>query len=235
MRPEAAMIFAAGFGTRMAPLTDTRPKPMLPLGGRPMIDYCIAMIRAAGDFGIVVNTHYLAEQIETHLEGMPNLQYIREEPEILETGGGLRNALPMLGAGPVITANSDVIWAGPNPVVQLLAAWQPDRMDGLMAMVPMTAARGYNGTGDFFLEPDTRMRRKGDAETAPFIYGGVQIIKTDGLANFSEPSFSVSQLWDRMIAAGRLFGLVHQGGWTDIGHPAGLQLAEEALRKRPDV
>lgn len=235
MRPESAMIFAAGFGTRMAPLTDTRPKPMLALGGRPMIDYCIAMIRAAGDFGIVVNTHYLAEQIETHLAGVPKLQCTREEPEILETGGGLRNALPLLGQAPVITANSDVIWSGPNPVNQLLAAWQPDRMDGLMAMVPMAEARGYTGSGDFFLEPDGRLRRKGEATTAPFIYGGVQIIKTDGLADFSEDSFSVSQLWDRMIAAGRLFGLVHQGGWTDIGHPAGLQLAEDALRKRADV
>lgn len=235
MHPDTAMIFAAGFGTRMAPLTDTRPKPMLPLGGRPMIDYCIAMLRAAGDFGIVVNTHYLAEQIEAHLAAVPNLQCIREEPGILETGGGLRNALPLLGAGPVITANSDVIWSGPNPVSQLLAAWRPDRMDGLMAMVPMTAARGYTGAGDFFLEPDARLRRKGEAATAPFIYGGVQIIKTDRLAEFSEASFSVSRLWDRMIAAGRLYGIVHPGGWTDIGHPAGLELAEEDLRKRADV
>ncbi len=235
MHPESAMIFAAGFGTRMAPLTNTRPKPMLTLGGRPMIDYCIAMIRAAGDFGIVVNTHYLAEQIETHLAGLPNLQCIREEPEILETGGGLRNALPLLGQAPVITANSDVIWSGTNPVTQLLAAWRPDRMDGLMTMVPMTAARGHTGFGDFFLEPDNRLRRRGEAETAPFIYGGVQIIKTQGLADFSEDSFSVSRLWDRMIAAGRLFGVVHQDGWTDIGHPAGLQLAEDTLQRRADV
>ncbi len=235
MHPESAMIFAAGFGTRMAPLTNTRPKPMLTLGGRPMIDYCIAMIRAAGDFGIVVNTHYLAEQIETHLAGLPNLQCIREEPGILETGGGLRNALPLLGQAPVITANSDVIWSGTNPVTQLLAAWRPDRMDGLMTMVPMTAARGHTGFGDFFLEPDNRLRRRGEAETAPFIYGGVQIIKTQGLADFSEDSFSVSRLWDRMIAAGRLFGVVHQDGWTDIGHPAGLQLAEDTLQRRADV
>jgi len=235
MHPESAMIFAAGFGTRMAPLTNTRPKPMLTLGGRPMIDYCIAMIRAAGDFGIVVNTHYLAEQIETHLAGLPNLQCIREEPEILETGGGLRNALPLLGQAPVITANSDVIWSGTNPVTQLLAAWRPDRMDGLMTMVPMTAARGHTGFGDFFLEPDNRLRRRGEAETAPFIYGGVQIIKTQGLADFSGDSFSVSRLWDRMIAAGRLFGVVHQDGWTDIGHPAGLQLAEDTLQRRADV
>lgn len=229
------MIFAAGFGTRMAPLTDTRPKPMLPLGGRPMIDHCIAMIRAAGDFGIVVNTHYLAEQIETHLAGAPNLRCIREVPEILETGGGLRNALPLLGQAPVITANCDAIWSGPNPVSQLLDAWQPDRMDALMAMVPMQAARGYTGAGDFFLEPDNRLRRRGDAATAPFIYGGVQIIKTPGLSGFGEASFSLSRLWDRMIAADRLFGIVHQGTWTDTGHPAGLKLAEDVLRKRADV
>lgn len=235
MRPEAAMIFAAGFGTRMAPLTDTCPKPMLPLGDRPMIDYCIAMIREAGDFRIVVNTHYLADQIETHLATIANLQCIREEPEILETGGGLRNALPLLGEAPVITANSDVLWSGPNPVRQLLAAWQPDRMDGLMAMVPLTAARGHDGAGDFFLEPDGRLRRKANAAAAPYVYGGVQIIKTKGLADFSETGFSVSKLWDRMIAAGRLFGAVYPGGWTDIGHPAGLQLAEQALRKGADV
>ena len=235
MRPEAAMIFAAGFGTRMAPLTDTCPKPMLPLGGRPMIDYCIAMIRDAGDFGIVVNTHYLAEQIEAHLAAVPGLRCVREEPEILETGGGLRNALPILGRGPVITANADVLWSGANPLRQLLDAWRPDRMDGLMAMVPLPDARGYTGAGDFFLEPDTRLRRKGGAATAPYIYGGVQIIKTDGLAKFGEASFSISRLWDRMIAAGRLFGTVHAGGWTDIGNPAGLRLAEQALRKGADV
>lgn len=229
------MIFAAGFGTRMAPLTDTTPKPMLPLAGRPMIDYCIEMIRAAGDFRIVVNTHYLAGQIEAHLAGDPNLRCVREEPAILETGGGLRNALPLLGAGPVITANSDVIWSGPNPLRQLLDAWQPDRMDGLMAMVPMSAARGYQGQGDFFLEPDSRLRRRADAATAPFIYGGVQIIRTERLAEFAEASFSVSLLWDRLIASGRLFGLVHSGGWTDIGHPAGLRIAQEALRKGADV
>ena len=104
-----------------------------------------------------------------------------------------------------------------------------------MTMVPMTAARGHTGFGDFFLEPDNRLRRRGEAETAPFIYGGVQIIKTQGLADFSEDSFSVSRLWDRMIAAGRLFGVVHQDGWTDIGHPAGLQLAEDTLQRRADV
>ncbi len=229
------MIFAAGFGTRMAPLTDTCPKPMLPLGGRPMIDYCIAMIRDAGDFGIVVNTHYLADQVEEHLTSVPNLRCIREEPDILETGGGLRNALPLLGSGPVITANSDVLWSGANPLRQLLADWRPDRMDGLMAMVPLSNARGYGGPGDFFLEQDGRLRRKGAAATAPYVYGGVQIIKTDRLAGFAESSFSISLLWDRMIAAGRLFGTVHAGGWTDIGHPAGLQLAGEILRKDADV
>lgn len=235
MRPDAAMIFAAGFGTRMAPLTDTRPKPMLPLAGRPMIDYCIEMIRDAGDFRIVVNTHYLAEQIESHLAGQTNLQCLREEPAILETGGGLRNALPLLGAGPVITANSDVIWSGPNPLRLLLEAWQPERMDGLMAMVPMSSARGYEGPGDFFLEEDNRLRRRGTAATAPYIYGGIQIIRTERLSEFGDASFSVSLLWDRLIAAGRLFGVVHPGGWTDIGHPAGLQLAEDALRKGADV
>jgi MurNAc alpha-1-phosphate uridylyltransferase len=229
------MIFAAGFGTRMAPLTDTTPKPMLPLAGRPMIDHCIAMIRDAGDFPIVVNTHYLAPQIEAHLADVPNLRCLREDPDILDTGGGLRNALPLLGAGPVITANSDGLWTGGNPVRQLLAAWQPDRMDALMALVPRQAARGHGGAGDFFLESDNRLRRRGAAPEAPYVYGGVQIIKTGGLASFAEARFSLSPLWDRMIAAGRLFGTVYRGGWADIGHPAGLQLAEDMLQRRADV
>lgn len=229
------MIFAAGFGTRMAPLTDRHPKPMLPLAGRPMIDHCIEMIRTAGDFPIVVNTHYLADQIEAHLAGVPNLRCIRETPEILDTGGGLRNALPLLGAGSVITANSDALWTGGNPVRQLLDAWQPARMDALMALVPRQSAQGHGGAGDFFLDAGDRLRRRGDAPEAPYIYGGVQILKTGGLTGFEDRRFPLSPLWDRMIAAGRLCGVVFPGGWTDIGTPEGLRLAEDALRRNADV
>jgi MurNAc alpha-1-phosphate uridylyltransferase len=235
MRPEAAMIFAAGFGTRMAPLTDTVPKPMLPVAGRPMIDHCIAMIRQAGDFPIVVNTHHLAAQIESHLAAVPGVRCLRETPEILETGGGLRNALPLLGTAPVITANCDVLWSGANPVRQALAAWRPEAMDALMVLVPVRMALGYTGAGDFFLERDGWLRRRGAAAQAPYVYGGVQIIKTDALADIPDTRFSVSLLWDRMIAAGRLYGTVHDGGWRDIGHPEGLQAAEAALGGASDV
>lgn len=235
MPPDAAMIFAAGFGTRMAPLTDRCPKPMLMLDGRPLIDHCIALLHAAGDFRLVVNTHYLAEQIEQHLAPVPNLRCLREAPEILDTGGGLRNALPLLGGGPVITANCDVLWSGENPVTRLLSAWRPDRMDALMALVPIADARAHAGAGDFFRDADGRLRRRGGAAGAPFVYGGVQIIKTAGLADIPEARFSLSRLWDRMIAGGRLFGLVHRGGWTDIGTPAGLRLAEDSLRRPADV
>ena len=224
--PQAAMIFAAGFGTRMRPLTDTRPKPLVKVAGRPLLDHALAL--TVGMPRVVVNTHYLGEQIRRHLSGH-DLQVIHES-EILDTGGGLRNALPVLGTGPVITLNSDVVWTGPNPLDTLRAAWNPEDMDALLLLVPVTVARGYCGVGDFAMDPDRQLSRG-----AGFVYSGAQIIKPEGLASIPEAAFSLNRLWNAMEPVGRLFGVVHPGGWCDVGHPGGIAEAEAMLSESRHV
>ncbi|MCO6384170.1 nucleotidyltransferase family protein [Oceanicola sp. 502str15] len=218
--PQAAMIFAAGFGTRMRPLTDTRPKPLIKVAGKPLLDRALDLTE--GTERVVVNTHYLGDQIARHLAGR-TVQTIHE-PEILDTGGGLRNALPLLGTGPVITLNSDAVWTGPNPLQTLRNAWKPDRMDALLLLIPVANARGYEGTGDFSQDADGRLTRG-----PGLIYSGAQIIKPDGLAQIPEAAFSLNVLWNVMQPEGRLFGVVHPGGWCDVGHPGGIAEAEAML------
>ncbi|PLS22825.1 nucleotidyltransferase family protein [Neptunicoccus cionae] len=227
MIPKAAMIFAAGFGTRMAPLTDQTPKPMIKVDGKPLIDHSLSLLD--GFETIVVNTHYLAGQIETHLAKQPNVTCLREEPEILETGGGLKNALPVLGSDPVVVMNSDAVFVGPNPVPELLARWNPDQMDALLTLVPIEQTIAHEGSGDFTLGEDDTLIRRGKNLTAPYVYSGVQILKTDRLAGISETSFSLNLLWNQMIAERRAFGWVYNGKWVDVGRPSGIQAAEKAL------
>ena len=217
------MIFAAGFGTRMGDLTRATPKPMIPLGGRPMIDHALDLARDAGIARIVANAHYLADQIEAHLAPR-GVTVVTEAPRILETGGGLLNARAALGAGPVFTLNPDAAWIGPNPLGLLARAWRPEEMDALLVCVPPEGVRGRSGPGDFGLDATGRITRGG-----PFVYGGAQILRTDGLSDLGETAFSLNLAWDRMARAGRLFGAVYPGTWCDIGTPEGLRLAERLL------
>ncbi|PTW50559.1 nucleotidyltransferase family protein [Rhodovulum kholense] len=230
MRPTALMLFAAGFGTRMRPLTDDRPKPLIEVAGRPLIDHALALAEGAGLNRIVVNAHYRAGQIESHLAGRHGIAVLREDPQILDTGGGLRHALPLLGEGPVFTLNSDAVWTGPNPLATLAAAWDPARMDGLLLLIPRGRATGHAGTGDFLTDADGRLTRGPGA-----VYSGAQILRTDGLAEIPEPVFSLNRLWDRMLAEGRLFGVLHPGGWCDVGHPDGIAEAEALLAGQGDA
>lgn len=216
------MIFAAGKGTRMAPLTDVTPKPLIPVGGRTLLDRALDMARAAGAGPVVLNIHHLGWQIRDHIGAQAAIS--DESDLLLETGGGLRKALPLLGAGPVITMNPDVIWTGPNPVAALLSAWRDD-MDALLMLVPIARTHGRQGGGDFSLDPDKRLIRKGD-----LVYGGVQIIRPDRLEEISGTVFSLNLLWDRLIADGRAHGLVHAGEWCDVGRPDCIPLAEGLLR-----
>ena len=225
--PKNAMIFAAGFGTRMGAMTKTRPKPMIEVAGRPLIDHALAFLDQPAIGNVVINTHYLAEQLEQHLDKYPNVTTIREEPEILETGGGLRNALPVLGHAPVFTLNSDIIWPNGNPIEAMNALWDPNKMDGLLAVIPVSRATGYTGPADFKLENDGRISRGANAE---FLYTGIQIINTEGLAEFSEVKFSINLLWDKMITEQRLFGFLFDGDWVDVGKPEGITLAQDALK-----
>lgn len=221
--PLPLMIFAAGLGTRMRPLTDMRPKPLIEVGGTALLDRALTLGRAAGAGPVVVNTHYLGAQIRRHLAGQDVL-ISSEAGAILDTGGGLKKALPLLGAGPVMTLNPDVVWTGPNPLAALQAAWDDSRMDALLALVPLAQATARKGTGDFSLDPEGRIARQGD-----LVYGGAQIIRPDLLASIPERAFSLNRLWDLMIAEGRAFGIVHPGGWCDVGYPQAIPLAQALL------
>lgn len=224
--PQALMMFAAGFGTRMGALTADRPKPLIEVAGRALIDHALAL--TGGIARRVVNLHYRGEQIAAHLAGQ-DIGLSWERGQILETGGGLRAALPMLGPGPVFTLNTDAVWTGANPLAELRAAWDGARMDALLLLLPATAARGTASTGDFRLGPEGRISRGAGGEDR--LYLGAQIIRTEGLAGFCEPAFSLNRLWDRMIAEGRAFGIEHRGGWCDVGSPAGIAEAEAMLRE----
>ena len=224
--PTALMLFAAGFGTRMAPLTDTMPKPLIPVAGKPLIDHAADLARAAGVARIVANVHYRADQIVAHFAGTDTM-IADETAQILETGGGLRAALPLLGPGPgpVFTLNTDAIWSGENVITELRAAWQPEQMSALLALIPCEEALGYRGAGDFSLDPDGRIRRG-----PGYVYTGAQIINPAGIETISAPAFSLNLLWDKLLAQGRVFGIVHRGGWCDVGRPESIALAETMLR-----
>lgn len=217
----SAMIFAAGFGTRMGDLTRNLPKPMLPLAGRPMIDHAVTMVRDAGIENIAANTHYLADRIDPHLHAL-GVTVLTETPEILDTGGGLKAALPHLGDGPVVTLNPDAAWKGANPVRTLLDAWQP-KMQALLLLVPVGMAGSRRSMGDFSLEQGF-IRRNG-----PFIYTGAQIIRTDRLGEIADPVFSLNRYWDLLADTGPIHGIVYPGQWRDIGYPEGLADAERML------
>lgn len=217
------MLFAAGFGTRMGALTSERPKPLIEVAGRPLIDHALALAEDLPPARIVANLHYHADMLAAHLAPRGVL-LSREEPDILETGGGLRAALPLLGPGPVLTVNTDAVWSGPNPLRLLAKAWDPARMDALLMCVPKERAAGHEGPGDFVPDGTGRARRG-----PGLVYGGAQIVRTDGLGAIPDAAFSLNRLWDRMLDAGRLYALTYPGRWCDVGHPGGIALAERLL------
>ncbi len=219
--PDAVMLFAAGFGTRMGALTAERPKPLIPVAGKALLDHALAL--TDGIATRVVNAHYHAEQILAHLSGT-DVTVSVETPGILDTGGGLRHALPKLGPDPLYTLNPDALWSGPNPLDLLARAWEPDRMDALLLCVPTGRAIGRKDPGDFTLAPDGRLSRAGD-----MVYTGAQILKTDRLHGIAETAFSLNVIWSQMAADNRLFGAVYPGKWCDVGHPEGIALAERML------
>ncbi|MDB6178113.1 nucleotidyltransferase family protein [Paracoccus sp. Z330] len=221
MRPPL-MIFAAGLGTRMRPLTNTCPKPLIKVAQQTLLDRALKLGRQAGLHPIAVNSHYLPGQIAAHLDGT-DVAISEENDLLLDTGGGLRAALPMLGTGPVATLNPDVVWTGRNPLAALANAWD-DRMEALLALVPLERATARVGGGDFDMDCDGRISRKGD-----FVYAGAQIIRTERLTEIPDKVFSLNRLWDLMIADGTAFGLIHDGGWCDVGRPDAITQAEAML------
>ena len=226
MTPKAIMIFAAGRGTRMGALTKDRPKPLIEVGGRALIDHALDLTRdpAVAHLNCVANLHYLGDLLRHHLAGSGVV--LSDESDMLrETGGGLKKALPLLGEGPVFTLNSDAVWDGPNPLRTLVNGWDDDRMDGLLLLIPRENALGHKGLGDFLVDEEGRLSRG-----AGLVYSGAQIIRTDGLSTIQDPVFSLNRLWDDMLRKGTLYGAVHSGRWCDVGQPESLPLAEALLR-----
>lgn len=227
------MILAAGFGTRMGALTRSTPKPLLMVGGRTLIDHALDRAQDAGAARVVINLHYLGDQIQAHLarRTIPSIVYSNEQPEILDTGGGIVKALPDLADEPFHVLNSDAVFVGPNPLVLLADAWQTD-LDCLMLLVPRHRAIAYTRPGDFFLEQDgTPPLRRSDASQAPMVYTGAQILSPRAMADVPDGAFSLNLIWDRLISAGRLAAITYRGTWIDVGTPDGLGAADAALRE----
>ena len=231
MKPQAVMIFAAGLGTRMGTLTRHRPKPLIEVAGKPLIEHALALVRDAGIERVVVNSHAHSKQIASYLNKATPRALISQEVERLETGGGLKQALPLLGPGPVFTLNADMVWSGPNPLELLARTWDSGSMDGLLCLIPRDCAHGHSGSGDFNLTPDRRLSRRGDAATADYVYSGVQILKTPALVDIPEKVFSLNRVWDRMLQENRLSGVPYPGLWVDVGRPEGIALAEAEMSR----
>ena len=225
------MLFAAGFGTRMGAMTAAVPKPLIAVAGRALIDHALALADAAQVDRIVVNLHFLGGQIVDHLHDR-RVQFSWERGAILETGGGLRAALPLLGEGPVITLNTDAVWTDQTAVSDLLAHWDDQEMDVLVLLMPAHQATGHEGRGDFIMGPDGKISRAAGRDG--LVYLGAQIIRTDGLAAVTSGSFSLNLIWDQMIGRGRAYGLMYGGGWCDVGNPEGIAAAELMLSQTPD-
>lgn len=233
-RPTAAMVLSAGFGRRMRPLTETRPKPLVPVGGKPLIDHALDRLAAAGVETAVVNVHYLADQIETHCarRAAPPAIVIRDERErLLDTGGGVKAALAHLGTGPFLVHNTDSIWLeGPvGNIDRLIEAYDPARMDVALLLASTATSIGFDGPGDFAMDPLGRLARRGERRIAPFAYAGVAILSPDLFADTPDGPFSLNLLFDRAEAAGRLHGVRLDGTWLHVGDPRAHAEAEERL------
>ena len=231
----AAMVLAAGRGERMRPITDRLPKPLVRVGGAPLIDHVLDGLAAAGVGRAVVNLWYLADLIAAHLAGRtaPAITLSREAT-LLDTGGGVAMALPELGPEPFYVLSSDGLWRdGATPALaRLAAAWDDDAMDALLLLQPMAAAVGFDGAGDFFIAADGRLARRGGAASAPYAYMSIQLMHPRAFGGCPAGAFSNNWVWDRALAAGRLFGLVHDGGWCHVGDAAGLAAADAWLERR---
>lgn len=216
------MFFAAGMGTRMGALAQDRPKPLIKVAGKALLDHAIDIAEAAKTAPKVVNLHYKPEMIRAHLADR-DVVFSDESAALLETGGGLRKATPLLGGNPVLTMNTDAVWNGPNAVQCILDAWQP-QMEALLLVIEKHNVVGHLGKGDFRIGLDGQLYR------APvMIYTGVQIIRTDVLAEIKETAFSMNLAWDIIAKRGGLFGTVYEGQWCDVGQPSSIPLAEAML------
>ena len=231
--PRNAMILAAGYGTRMRPLTDSMPKPLVPVGGKALINHVLDRLAAVGVETAVVNVHHFADQIEQHLKPRraPKIAISDEREGVLGTGGGVAKALPLLGTAPFFHVNSDTLWIdGVKPNLERLAtAFEPDKMDALLLLAPTATSVGYAGRGDFSMAPDGRLRRRGEREVVPFVYAGIAILSPALFRDAPSGPFPLTRLFDRAIEEERLFGLRLEGVWMHVGSPDAVAAAEAAI------
>ncbi len=232
--PGCAMVLAAGLGKRMRPLTATRPKPLVEVAGRTLLDRALDRVEAAGIASAVVNVHYFPDQIEAALkarQGRLELRVSDERGQLLETGGGVTKALPLIDADPFFVVNADNLWIdGSTDTLRLLAQrWDADAMDALLLLVPLARATGYEGRGDFHMDPLGVVRPRGEVRVAPFVYSGIQLLSKRLFDGEPVEPFSMWRAWHRALAAGRLYGAVHQGLWFHVGTPAAVGETEGLL------
>ena len=230
---DRAMVLAAGLGTRMRPLTDTLPKPLVPVAGKALIDHVLDRLDQAGVTDAVVNVHHMADAIEAHLKTRtrPRIKISDERGELLDTGGGVVKALTLLGDAPFFHMNSDALWIeGVTPNLSNLAAqFDPARMDILLLVASTTASIGYDGRGDFAMAPDGALTRRAERQIAPFVYAGAAILSPAIFADAPQGKFSLNRMFDRAIEAGRMFGTRLEGTWMHVGTPVAIQQAEMAI------
>lgn len=232
--PPAAMVLAAGLGTRMRPVTDTCPKPLVTVAGKTLLDWALDHVRAAGIGRVVVNVHYLADQVEDHLRGRADggaILISDERDRLLETGGGVAKALPLLDAPDFYVINADNLWVDGllDTLRHMARLWRPDTMDGLLLMVPLARAEGYDGRGDFRMDGLGRLSRRPETKVAPFVFSGVQILGRSLFDGVTVEPFSLNRLYDKAIAAGRLYGVVHTGQWFHVGTPEAIGRTAELM------
>ena len=234
-----AVVLAAGLGLRMRPLSEHVPKPLIPVAGKAMLDHALDHLAAAGVSECVVNVHYKGAMIASHLEGRrrprvrPRIKIqVGRVPEPLETGGGVKWALPRLGRGRFFVVNADILWrdGSDSALARLARAWDTKRMDALLLLQAKEKAVGYEGSGDYFLGPGGDLSRRGEEQSAPLVFAGVQLLHPRLFKGAPDGPFSLVLVYDRAQANGRLFGLVHDGEWFHIGTPEGLKRAEKLLR-----
>lgn len=232
--PTSAMVLAAGLGRRMRPLTATRPKPLVEVAGRSLLDRALDTLKAGGVTDVVINAHYMADRLEAHVRARDNgvrVQFSDERAQLLETGGGIAKALPLIGGDPFLSINADNIWIdGPYPSARLLGErWDDAQMDALLLLVPLARANCHRGQGDFHMDAGGRLTRRKPARVAPFVYTGLQMLSKRLFDGVEPAPFSMNLLWDKAAAEGRLYGVVHQGLWFDVGTAAAVKETEALL------
>lgn len=232
--PATAFILAAGLGTRMRPLTDDRPKALIEVGGKTLIDHMLDRLRDAGARRFIVNVHYFADRLEAHLNGRSDIDIVisDERGRLLETGGGLKHARPLLGEEAIWVANTDSVWIadpGADPLGDLVRQWNPDAMDAALLLAEMARTTGFDGAGDFFQSDDSTLRFRNDAPSAPLNYMGVHITRPSVVDGENDTAFSLAKIWRRIAPQGRLAGTVMRGDWMHVGDPGALKVAEGRL------